>query len=164
MLLVIKKKQVKKKKKGSFSLKAFLGGFFIFLIVFGVIVFSRLNLNFITSQKTVLADQVVAITPTPVTPYSLSGKVYYDINNNGKFDFGEKVFSGGVVTIGNAKITRYLKTGSQGNYILNANPSGVYALKVFAPVGYQANFGNSVKISLNKNTVYNIGLQKMLIK
>lgn len=101
------------------------------------------------------------LTPTPAPKYNLSGKVYYDVNNNGKFDYGEKAFIGGTITISNTKITRYLKISSQGNFILSANPTGIYTLRVSVPTSYRANSGNSMRINLNKNTIYNIGLQKI---
>jgi len=87
--------------------------------------------------------------------YSLTGKVYNDVNKNGFQDTGENGVSGAVVTLNTGQSTT---TDSNGNYTFSNLESGTYIDTLTVPSGYTATTTNPATVALSANTTENFGI------
>lgn len=92
---------------------------------------------------------------------TISGKMFFDVNKNGKFDRGDRVASGRSVTLYTTAKTKKkvasVKTDKNGNYSIRA-PKGVY--EIYSPRLSTSKVTETIysnkKISAKKSTVSNI--------
>lgn len=91
--------------------------------------------------------------------YSISGRVFDDINKNGVFDSGEVGLSGqNISTSGPAAKTT--ATDANGQYKIASLPAGQYQVSVQIPSGYTAETASSVSVSLAKDETRDFPLIK----
>lgn len=76
-----------------------------------------------------------------LVPSSLSGFVYYDVNNNGSMDWGEPAIPGTTITLTgtdflNRPVRQTTQTGGDGLYQFSALLAGNYTITETQPAGY----------------------------
>jgi hypothetical protein len=82
--------------------------------------------------------EMCPVSPPPPPPQTgcLSGVVYADCNNNGKFDNGESGLAGVTVTLTGPGGTRTATTDSTGHYSFTNLAPGTYTVTETQPTGY----------------------------
>jgi hypothetical protein len=90
-----------------------------------------------------------------VAPYTLSGTVYKDLNQNGVQDTDETGYEGVVITLTNGQTAT---TSSNGTYSMVNVAPGTYTETVAIPSGYVATTTNPVTLALSSNTTQNFGI------
>jgi uncharacterized repeat protein (TIGR01451 family) len=94
--------------------------------------------------------------------YSITGKIYADLNANCRFDAGtEKPLANWLVKLENANKTLYGFSDSLGNYQIYVD-SSVYSLSLQTPNGYWQPCQDSIYLSLNRN--YPLHVQDFAVK
>lgn len=104
---------------------------------------------------------------------SVSGNVYYDINNNGTFDAGDAAYPYPTIVAETPGVTGYNFSDANGNYNYYTNYTGTLALKTGEPCagtvspaqnvvtfssGPQIFTGKDFKIALPNGLTYNLGI------
>lgn len=91
-------------------------------------------------------------------PYSITGTVWVDSNQNNVIDAGEQGFQGATMQVSETGATA--TTDASGNYSLGCLSAGSYSVKLIVPAGYKVTtgFGNGATITVPPSGSLNIGI------
>lgn len=95
--------------------------------------------------------------------YSYSGKVFYDLNNNGKFDSGDQGVANETVLLQKPDGTQInlTTTNTDGDYKLEGLDKGQYRITHKVPSGYQRTTDDSRIIDLGPDVVWDFGMRQL---
>jgi len=92
-------------------------------------------------------------------PYSISGLVFNDTDNNGIYTFGQdKNYTGATVILKNSSNGMPLManvTNSAGNYTFSSLPNGTYTVSLSLPTGYINTTPTSINVTINGSSLIN---------